>query len=42
VGWVWGRQTAADEQTDHGALKNTVVVNGFFFIMRFVTPVLVM
>lgn len=42
VGWVWGRQPVSEALTNLGGLKNQRLVTAFFFIIRFVTPVLVL
>lgn len=42
VGWVWGRKAFTEALTNQGSLGNMRLVNLFFFIIRFVTPVLVM
>ncbi len=42
AGWVWSRKELFDELTNHGALNNTGIVRGFFFVIRFVTPLLVL
>lgn len=41
VGWVWGRKNVEEELSNHGSLKNRAIINLFFNITRFVTPVLV-
>lgn len=40
AGWVRGKQPVFQELTNGGALKNTRLVSAFFFVLRFVTPVL--
>lgn len=42
TGWAWSHKELFDELTNHGTLNNTAVVRGFFFIIRFVTPLLVL
>lgn len=42
IGWVWGRKSFSDALSNNGKLKNERVVSLFFFIIRFVTPVLVL
>jgi neurotransmitter:Na+ symporter, NSS family len=42
TGWFWGRKAFTQELTNDGALKNARVVNALFFIIRFVTPLLVL
>ena len=42
VGWVWGKKPLEETLNNGGSLKNQKVVNLFFFILRFVTPVLVL
>lgn len=42
VGWFWKKKTVMDELTNHGAIQNRPVVNAFIFVIRFVTPVLVL
>lgn len=42
VGWVWGKKPLEETLNNGGSLKNQKVVNFFFFILRFVTPVLVL
>lgn len=41
-GWVWGRDTVFTELTNGGALRNQAVARAFFFLVRFVTPLLVL
>jgi len=40
VGWVWGKEKITDALTNAGVLKNEWVVNGFYVIVKFVTPLL--
>ena len=42
VGWVWGRQPLLAELSNGGTLNNAGLVKVLFFILRFVTPVLVL
>ncbi len=42
TGWALGRLPVFDELTNHGALKNQGVVKAFFFVIRYVTPILVL
>jgi NSS family neurotransmitter:Na+ symporter len=42
VGWVWGRRPVAEELSNGGTLHNGAVVQAVFFLLRFVTPVLVL
>jgi len=41
VGWVWGRQNVEMALSNAGVLNNRFVVNSFLFIIRFITPLLV-
>jgi len=41
VGWVWGRKNLEAELSNHGALQNKRLVSAFYFVLRFITPVLV-
>jgi NSS family neurotransmitter:Na+ symporter len=42
AGWVWGRKAVFAELTNAGTLQNTAIVKAFFFVIRFVTPLLVL
>jgi neurotransmitter:Na+ symporter, NSS family len=41
VGWVWGPDKIIAALSNNGALKNHFIVKTFFFIVRFVSPVLI-
>lgn len=41
VGWFWGLPRVKQTLTNNGVIKNGAVVNVFFTIVRYVTPVLV-
>jgi NSS family neurotransmitter:Na+ symporter len=41
VGWVWGRKNVEAELSNQGTLQNKMIISGFYFILRFITPVLV-
>ena len=41
VGWFWGSSKVKEALTNRGAIKNDAVVNVFFTVVRFVTPILV-
>ncbi len=41
VGWVWGRKNLEAELSNQGALQNKGLVSAFYFVLRFITPVLV-
>ncbi|MEA4811301.1 MAG: sodium-dependent transporter [Anaerolineaceae bacterium] len=41
VGWVWGYPKLSAQLTNGGTLKNEKVVKFFFFMLKFVTPVLI-
>ena len=41
VGWFWGFEKVKQALTNKGSLQNEKVVRGFFLIVKFVTPVLV-
>jgi len=40
VGWVWGFGKVQETLSNNGTLKNGSVIKTVFFIIRFVTPVL--
>ncbi len=42
VGWVWGYDQVKRALSNDGALRNERVIQGFFGIVKFVTPVLVL
>ena len=42
TGWAFGRKNVVQELTNHATLQNTWIVTAFFFVIRFVTPVLVL
>lgn len=42
VGWVWGRKRYEEALSNQGHLKNARLIAVFFFITRFVTPLLVL
>lgn len=42
VGWVWGRKPLAETLSNAGGLQNQRLISVYFFIIRFVTPVLVL
>jgi NSS family neurotransmitter:Na+ symporter len=42
AGWVWGKGNMVDELSNAGALKNRGLIQAYLFIIRFVTPVLVL
>jgi NSS family neurotransmitter:Na+ symporter len=42
AGWVWGKEKIMDALTNAGVLKNEWVVKGFYVIVKFVTPVLLL
>lgn len=41
VGWVWGRKNVEAELSNQGVLHNKTLISGFYFVLRFITPVLV-
>lgn len=41
-GWAFGRKNRVQVLTNHATLQNTWIVTAFFFVIRFVTPVLVL
>lgn len=42
VGWVWGRKAIDSTLSNGAALSNTKIINAFSFVVRFVTPILVL
>ncbi|MGL5101804.1 MAG: sodium-dependent transporter [Plesiomonas sp.] len=42
VGWVWGKQNLQQALSNQGTLHNQTLVNGLFFIVRFVSPPLIL
>lgn len=42
VGWVWGKDNLTAALSNNGAIKNERLIQGYFFIVRFVTPLLVL
>jgi len=40
TGWVWGAENIRKALSNHGTLKNEMVVNAVIVIIKFVTPVL--
>lgn len=42
IGWIWKEKRVRDELTNGGAIKNDGVVRAYFFVIRFVTPILVL
>ncbi|MEN6410250.1 MAG: sodium-dependent transporter [Anaerolineaceae bacterium] len=42
VGWAWGRKNFQAALSNDGALANQRITNVIFFILRFITPVLVL
>lgn len=41
AGWVWGKPRVLQALSNQGALQNTAIVNVFFTVVRYVTPILV-
>lgn len=41
VGWVWGKENTVAALTNDGALANGKLVSVFFFITRYISPVLI-
>lgn len=41
VGWMVKKQDIYDEFSNHGALKNEKVVNLYYFLIRYITPLLI-
>ncbi|MBW6473418.1 MAG: sodium-dependent transporter [Anaerolineaceae bacterium] len=41
VGWIWGKKNIEAALNNAGTLNNHVIVNVFTFIVRFITPVLI-
>lgn len=41
VGWVWGRKNVEAELSNQGQLTNQTVISAFYFVLRYITPVLV-
>lgn len=42
VGWVWGFDRMRDALSNHGQLQNEGLLRALFFIIRYVTPLLVL
>ncbi len=42
AGWIWGRGKLKEALSNHGTLKNTMVVSVLSLLLRFITPVLVL
>lgn len=42
IGWVWGWSNVERSLTNNGQLKNVRLVKAYFFVIRYVTPVLVL
>lgn len=42
VGWVWGEKNVREVLSNHGSLHNEGVIQVFLFLVRFVTPALVL
>lgn len=42
VGWVWGKQRFVNALSNEGRLHNGLVLNGLFFVIRWVSPVLIL
>ena len=42
TGWAFGRKNVVQELTNHATLQNTWIVTAFFFVIRIITPVLVL
>ena len=41
VGWVWGEENVRRALSNNGKLQNEVVIKGFLFLCRYLTPLLV-
>jgi len=41
VAWVWGKKKVEEALTNGGALQNKTVVNLFFGVTKYITPILV-
>jgi NSS family neurotransmitter:Na+ symporter len=42
IGWVWKWDRVRQELTNHGLLQNDRVARGFFLVIKFATPILVL
>jgi NSS family neurotransmitter:Na+ symporter len=42
VGWVWGRDNFQQALSNHGALRNATVTGAVFFLLRYVSPLLIL
>lgn len=42
VGWVWGRDNFQRALSNHGALSNATVTEAVFFLLRYVSPLLIL
>lgn len=42
VGWVWGRKNIQDSLSNNGVLKNQIVIKAFTFVVRYVSPILIL
>jgi len=42
AGWAWGRERVLNALSNEGALKNRTVASFFLFVVRFVSPLLVL
>ncbi len=42
VGWVWGRDNFQRALSNQGALRNTTVTAAVFFLLRYVSPLLIL
>jgi NSS family neurotransmitter:Na+ symporter len=42
IGWIWGKKKVEEALSNGGTLKNQAVINFFFTVAKFVTPVLVL
>jgi len=42
AGWVWGRDNFQRALSNQGALRNTAVTAAVFFLLRYVSPLLIL
>jgi neurotransmitter:Na+ symporter, NSS family len=42
VGWVWGIEKFSHSLTNHGQLRNQLLVQTVFFLLRYVSPALIL
>lgn len=42
VGWIWGPKHVSEELTNHGHLQNQALINAIFFLVRWVSPLLIL